>query len=656
MNTETKKSEVLEQLNGIEQVPDIERREIIINIREMIVPMIESGELTGEIPKIREGIKDLLGGGLYMDGPVESELKDLDEFLEKNDNENKAKEKGDEDESYLENESPETRRYAEYGKKAEKEDLNNISKRTKNLLQKTLKNPSLLNKEDPALLAALKVLNEENDDNLLKKLEGLLMKSNENKPSKHLQKKIDKLEKDGIEIKSDDENNTKIEAIKSRDDIEAAEDNLNEKIINITKKNNVLKGKIKRLSSQKPKTKELSEEISTTEENSMNMDNFLIDIEDQLRILKSVKPYYEGTRKLSSKQMLAKIIELKTTKEEEGVDIERVAELVDEKISAEKTTLTNNAHREMKEGKWTTERIMDFQKHWISVRPTLTGILKGLSKSDELKDVEPEKLEELSKNYNNVNALRGWINKQGKEKAIAVVAYLEMALAEKRINKVSQGFTKKLVENMRLAKRKIIMEGIEENEELETDHSKMNAYLKEMNKWDEDKVRVNMEVIENAVSKSTWKTVPLLVGAGVGAGYALPMIGGVGTIGSVLSYIGWGNAAALGAHEAGRKAVKEFSPEHKKVFEQIGTRAIGCFILPGVGIMAPEMIKGLKWVVKNKENAAKTVKTTGKVVSTGYNGTKAVAGGGIKVVKGIGGAVSKIGKVFTSPIRRKKLT
>ncbi len=351
----------------------------------------------------------------------------------------------------------------------------------------------------------------------------------------------------------------------------------------------------------------------------------------ELKILETARPHLGAGEKFTPQQLLIKLLQALDTENK-----------TPEEIAADAETLMTGEEAG-KRGKK--------EKIWAVLHPSLQATLRELVKVKGLKGLEEKDMDEVLKLKNNVPGLIEWIEERGekaKKEVPVLMAYLRFALAENTLNTLSRGHAETLLKNLRAARNKIIMDGIENNPDLmnKKPHEKTAAYLSEMNAWDENSVKVNEEILKELVIKSYVKkasTVAALIGGGI---YAWPLLS-FPAIGSALSYIGWGNIGAGAAHEIGRHAVKHFFPGKEKYYKQGATRALGWFVLGPIGLAAPELMTGLKFLFGKKEQIAAGMKTGAHGAALAGKGTAAVAKGGWWLTKGLAKAVSY-------PFRRNK--
>lgn len=191
-----------------------------------------------------------------------------------------------------------------------------------------------------------------------------------------------------------------------------------------------------------------------------------------------------------------------------------------------------------------------------------------------------------------------------------------------------------MLKNLRIARGKVILEQINNNPELRNQKPqiKMEAYLKEINGWDEGVKNINKKILEDLVTESRVKK-----GTALGLTLAGGWIIGWPALRAMGGFLGWGNALAGVTLIPAEKGIKHFAPKLEKV--EIPKRALGLFMMGPVGLFAPEAVKGVKWIFRNKASVQKHAGTGAKIAGT--------AG------RGIWGVAKGIGKAITYPFRKK---
>ncbi len=413
-------------------------------------------------------------------------------------------------------------------------------------------------------------------------------------PTASQTKKIDEMMAKGIT--TSDELDKKIVSLEEDiDKEEGAIDNLNSQIAQQTTIIQSMRGNVDQ--KDKDNLKSLNEKL-TAEKTKLR------ESKNQLKACKEIQPFIGGS-KMSPRQLLLRVVEFNEIKNNKGKEASllSIGEMADKLVAAEEKKLA--PHREWL-GSW-----KQWDKYSQLIKPSLKATLAEFTKIEALEGVRAEELEELVKLRKDPEGLAVWIEKR-KEKAKAVVpaimAYLQMAIVDGKLNILSRGQAMELLKNLRSVRNKRILSQINGKPELlnAKPQVRMQAYLTEMNEWDEKSVLVNREIVDDLIRKS-------YVSNGLKAGVALSIgIVAHGPILIAMSHIGLGALAKIGAVGAtikGRKMFKDYKPEYETAYRHIVPRAVGCWILGPIGLAAPELMSGVKFVFnKHKEKAEKDLK------------------------------------------------
>ena len=512
------------------------------------------------------------------------------------------------------------------------------------LFKSILRNPDdfdadLIKIKDPAILAIVDLLKKENlwperkkfDKQRFEELKAIL-RTSEKAPRASLRAVIKKWQKEGVE--TEDQLDQKISEFTAKaKNLKAQTEDLKQEIDQY----GIIKGETGLSDKQQKAFEKASDDYKAKKQELRKAQNTLEE-------LKAIEPYY-GEIKMDSRQILLKTLQFIRGEKESLQRIESEAEKL---ISRQEKGLMQVSK-------------LDYVSRLF--KPSLKATLKEFVKIDELEGMKPEDFETLLRLRNNPEGLLSWMKKL-KEKAHEVVpviiAYLQMTVAEGRLNVLSRGQAMDLLKNLRLTRNKLIIQKVNRNPELANakPQIKMQAFLKELNGWDEKCIEVNRDIVKDLVRKSSLKKVSKLAVGGVALTYAWPLLS-LPVITSALSYIGWGKVGLIGGHIIGKKLVKTYQPEHEKVYKHVVTRLVGLGVLGPIGLAAPELFKGLKFSFKKrkeiKAGVTKTAKTGGKIVRGGAKVTKkAVVGGAIAATALAAGtwAVAKgTTKALTFPLK-----
>jgi len=333
----------------------------------------------------------------------------------------------------------------------------------------------------------------------------------------------------------------------------------------------------------------------------------LRELRNQLKTCNEIKPFIGGN-KMSPRQLLLRLIKFK---EGDRASIEKMGEMADDLVAEEERklapkiiqgsgiTLKKGWRGGLKNFKETwTEGLGTKDKYLRMIKPSLKATLAEFSKIEALGGMKPEDLEVLLKLRNDPSGLMVWVDKL-KEKAKTVIptlmAYLQMAIVEGTLNKFSRVEAMELLKNLRSIRNKRILSQINGKPELRDakPEVRMQAYLTEMNEWDEKSVLVNRDIIEDLVTKSyVSKGVKTLIGA-----TAIALIGPGTILHIALQHMGW-KIGAIGGAIAGEKMVKSFRPEWETKYKHTVPRLVGWGILGPLGLLAPELMSGTKFAYK----------------------------------------------------------
>lgn len=490
------------------------------------------------------------------------------------------------------------------------------------LLKRTLKNPDDLGEterdtKDPTMVALVQLMKAEalwpngkkfDQD----KFDGLsaLLQSSEKIPSASQAKKIKEARESGVQT-SDDMDKKIFELEEKADKIEGEIETLNGQIAQQTTIMQSMRGQVK--PEDKKKLEELNEKLTKEKQGQRELKN-------RLKIYKEVQPFFGGN-KLSPRQLLLKVMQFTQGEEK---DLKNLGERADRLVSAQERQMAP-------ESKW--DKISRF------VKPSLKATLGELSKTEELKDLKGEELETLAGLSGNPDGLAVWVGKlkeNAKNVVPVVMAYLQMTIVDGKLNIISRGRAMELLGNLRKIRNKLITKKVNGNPDLlnAKPQVRMQAYLNEMNAWDEKSVQLNRNVIDDLVMKSYASKASKAIVGGVALGTLVPWIG-LPAIGSAISYLGWGTLAKIGlvgAHAGGKKMIKAFAPEAESAYGHTITRMTGMWLMGPIGLAAPELIKGLKFMFEKRKEIREGAIKTGKVASATAGVSWAITKGAGKVL------------------------
>lgn len=491
------------------------------------------------------------------------------------------------------------------------------------LLRRTLKNPDDLGEpenqtKDPTMLALVQLMKAEGlwpngkkfDQDKFNGL-SILLQSSEKIPSASQTKKIKEARESGVQT-SDDMDKKIFELEEKADKIEGEIDTLNGQIAQQTTIMQSMRGQVK--PEDKNKLEQLNEKLTKEKQDQRELKN-------RLKIYKEVQPFFGGN-KLSPRQLLLKVMQFTQGEEK---DLKNLGERADRLVSAQEKEMAPNS-------KW------DIISQLI--KPSLKATLGELTKTEELKELKVEELEALAGLGGNPDGLAVWVGKlkeNAKNVVPAVMAYLQMAIVDGKLNIMSRGRAMELLDNLRKIRNKLITKKVNGNPDLlnAKPQVRMQAYLNEMNAWDEKSVQLNRNVIDDLVMKSYASKASKAIVGSVALGTLVPWIG-LPAIGSAISYLGWGtlaNIGIVGAHAGGKKMVKAFAPEAETAYGHTITRMAGVWLMGPVGLAAPEIIKGLKFMFAKRKEIQEGAAKTGRVAA-------ATAGVSWAITKGAGKALA----------------
>ena len=384
-------------------------------------------------------------------------------------------------------------------------------------------------------------------------------------------------------------------------------------------------------------------------------ENRIGELDEQLEIYKEVQPFIGGN-KMSPRQLLLRIIEFKNPGQNKN--LQALGEKADVLIAVEEKKMGPNR-------KW-YKGWGQLDKYTQVIKPSLKATLAEFAKIEQLEGMKPEELEELEKLRKKPDGLTEWVEKL-KEKSKKVIpvlmAYLQMAIIDGKLNGSSRGAARELLNGLRTIRNKIVLKSVNGNPELANAKTeiRMQAYLTEMNQWDEKSVQVNREIVNQLIRKSYLKKFSWGVGLGV-AGYTVVPLIGFPALASAASYVGWSagaKIAGVGGYLMGKKLIKEYKPEHETLWKQAGGRALGFALLGVVGLAAPELISGTKFLFNKRKDIKKRATDTGMAVATTAGVTWAITSGTAKALawpfkKVFGKKSSELPRKNSNPVPRKK--
>ncbi len=390
------------------------------------------------------------------------------------------------------------------------------------------------------------------------------------------------------------------------------------------------------------------ESIENRQNDFINASKEATELEQRLEELEMIQPFYEST-KVTPEEMLYVVAQSRSesqgTKDVLPEDLEDEVSrmLQDSKLEAGGTANTNQV-----------DTITRF------IKPSLSATLKEIAEAPQLKraDIKASELSDVLKHRNNIEYLSEWIdglNEKGKKVVPVLMAYIQLSLASNTLNALSRGNAQGLLDNLRKARNQVVRGSINNNPQLanETAQVKMKAFLQEINTWDENKANINTELLKQLVKRSYLSKTAKATVTGVSMYYLWPIVSfqAIGAVASKLGLESVGLSAlklgTLPAYFGGKKAVQAFKPEHEREYKFFGARIAGALALGPIGLAAPELWKGTKFLFGNRNKISKSVSQTGKTVGSAGKAGGKVLGAGWALTKGVG-------KVATYPFRRKK--
>lgn len=297
------------------------------------------------------------------------------------------------------------------------------------------------------------------------------------------------------------------------------------------------------------------------------------------------------------------------------------------------------------------------------LRPTLKETLRDLYKVPELESLKEGELEKLVDLKTEV-AVKKWIEKlEGGEANYsstvpALIAYLQAAMADKtgttRINTLSWKSFEQLVNNLKGARNGYFASKVEKESAGATNQEKMLKYLAMLNQADETKVEVDQHILSDIMTKSYLKAGVKVAALPIAAA-SLSALMSLGPISTVLGWFGASNVGGMGVIAglakgiglktvgagilaAGVHAKQEHIPANARtIAKSASLRLLGLSVMGPLGLLAPEIFHGGKFLFRHRE----TIKKGAGVAGTIAKGTSTVIAapfkGAAKVVHAVRG-------------------